>query len=488
MGGASTLWRHDFEAAAGGCWAATKCSAARAIIHPTTHSLRATRGAHLRVHPSQPSPFPTSALPYQPPPPPLHDPASATALFVGVRTTYVYDCDEYVWPRVTELRKERSSEAIPVDDAEATLLARLLVAYTGVCNLNYKRRPGGHPAVFEVNARVGADLACDVPAPMLKAMLFALPGCLGGVQGQANGKGGLPASGLAPGTPTEGGATGALCGAPAMVPLSGQRADLAQGTSAQSKPTPGIAQPGAEGPAGESSSAGAAWARAIISPAANADGADDAMMGGRGGVAAAQAVGDGPLAICLPALPILHAASPSTISVAPPVAGESGASWGRAVQGVKGGFEQAGAAPFLAAAATHSAPAVRARVAPACPAVLGRRDGASQSDVGADMVGAALGEGRARGGEGGKCAGGEHGWVGAGRGWTEHGGRAGGVRLAGNSMRDEGLAGDLVGDAVLAGVLAGEHGLAGDEWEDEDSIPLSERKRLRVGLVAGCAP
>jgi hypothetical protein len=55
-------------------------------------------------------------------------------------------------------------------------------------------------------------------------------------------------------------------------------------------------------------------------------------------------------------------------------------------------------------------------------------------------------------------------------------------------MRDEGLAGDLVGDAVLAGVLAGEHGLAGDEWEDEDSIPLSERKRLRVGLVAGCAP
>ena len=32
-----------------------------------------------------------------------------------------------------------------------------------MCNFNYKVRPTGGMCIFEVNARVGADLACDVP-------------------------------------------------------------------------------------------------------------------------------------------------------------------------------------------------------------------------------------------------------------------------------------------------------------------------------------
>ena len=33
-----------------------------------------------------------------------------------------------------------------------------------MCNFNYKvRQDSGHMGIFEVNTRVGADLACDVP-------------------------------------------------------------------------------------------------------------------------------------------------------------------------------------------------------------------------------------------------------------------------------------------------------------------------------------
>ena len=38
-----------------------------------------------------------------------------------------------------------------------------LADFSGICNFNYKVRPDtGSMCIFEVNARVGADLACDV--------------------------------------------------------------------------------------------------------------------------------------------------------------------------------------------------------------------------------------------------------------------------------------------------------------------------------------
>ena len=39
-----------------------------------------------------------------------------------------------------------------------------------MCNFNYKvRQDSGHMGIFEVNTRVGADLACDVPRERAKA-------------------------------------------------------------------------------------------------------------------------------------------------------------------------------------------------------------------------------------------------------------------------------------------------------------------------------
>ena len=58
----------------------------------------------------------------------------------------------------------------------------------GVCNVNYKVRADGSVCVFEVNARMGADLGCDVPPPMLRDCLDrldALPPRCTDVRGEA---------------------------------------------------------------------------------------------------------------------------------------------------------------------------------------------------------------------------------------------------------------------------------------------------------------
>ena len=83
-----------------------------------------------------------------------------------------------MWPRVRELTTERKSQLITPHDPEAVKLSQLLAGFSGICNLNYKRRSDGSLAVFEVNARMGADLACDVPPNMLRAILSSLPACL----------------------------------------------------------------------------------------------------------------------------------------------------------------------------------------------------------------------------------------------------------------------------------------------------------------------
>ena len=48
--------------------------------------------------------------------------------------------------------------------------------FSGICNFNYKVRPAhaGRLAIFEINARVGGDLAVDVPRGRAAALLEQL--------------------------------------------------------------------------------------------------------------------------------------------------------------------------------------------------------------------------------------------------------------------------------------------------------------------------
>ena len=74
-------------------------------------------------------------------------------------------CTEvYVWPRVREERKRRVTHD-RLAPSHLRVLQALLVGYSGVCNVNYKTlaRQAGEDAlrIFEVNTRVGGDLAND---------------------------------------------------------------------------------------------------------------------------------------------------------------------------------------------------------------------------------------------------------------------------------------------------------------------------------------
>jgi hypothetical protein len=80
----------------------------------------------------------------------------------AISTNYVYDKDIYVWPYVEEDQDQRRSTSdVPAKHLET--MTKFLAGFSGVCNFNYKVRPSGGMCIFEVNARVGADLACDVP-------------------------------------------------------------------------------------------------------------------------------------------------------------------------------------------------------------------------------------------------------------------------------------------------------------------------------------
>jgi len=78
----------------------------------------------------------------------------------AILMSYEYDEEAYVWPKVKEVRKELISD-IPTEHVE--VMRRFLAGYSGICNFNYKVRADGTMAIFEINTRIGADLACDVP-------------------------------------------------------------------------------------------------------------------------------------------------------------------------------------------------------------------------------------------------------------------------------------------------------------------------------------
>ena len=92
-------------------------------------------------------------------------------------TTYEYACESYVWPRVGEVRARRQhSREVPARHADT--MRHLLQGFSGICNFNYKvDATSGHMKIFEINTRAGADLACDVPAAMLRQFFAKLDAC-----------------------------------------------------------------------------------------------------------------------------------------------------------------------------------------------------------------------------------------------------------------------------------------------------------------------
>jgi hypothetical protein len=90
----------------------------------------------------------------------------------AITTSYEFEEEVYVWPHVTELKEKRHSHTDTPDAHLATMKA-FLSDFSGICNFNYKTRPSdGGLCIFEVNARIGSDLACDVPRP-IAAQLFS---------------------------------------------------------------------------------------------------------------------------------------------------------------------------------------------------------------------------------------------------------------------------------------------------------------------------
>jgi len=87
----------------------------------------------------------------------------------SILSEYEYDADEYVWPHVGEVGR---TFVDPVPAEHLAVMRGFLEDYHGICNFNYKVRRDGRLCIFEVNTRVGADLACDVPRARARA-LFA---------------------------------------------------------------------------------------------------------------------------------------------------------------------------------------------------------------------------------------------------------------------------------------------------------------------------
>jgi predicted nucleic acid-binding protein len=97
----------------------------------------------------------------------------------AIRATYTYETDLYVHPRVREEKEKRRHEWLTADDrdVEVQTLEPFLQGFSGVCNVNYKRRtavPSRELAIFEVNARLGGDLGCDAPPRLLGRALWRL--------------------------------------------------------------------------------------------------------------------------------------------------------------------------------------------------------------------------------------------------------------------------------------------------------------------------
>jgi hypothetical protein len=92
-------------------------------------------------------------------------------------TQYTYARGEYVWPKVKEhTSARRTFDRVP--SAHLDVMRRLLDGFDGVANFNYKLRPDGRLCLFEVNPRLGGDLACDTPPSCARALWERMEGSL----------------------------------------------------------------------------------------------------------------------------------------------------------------------------------------------------------------------------------------------------------------------------------------------------------------------
>jgi len=76
----------------------------------------------------------------------------------AICTRYEYSNEAYVWPHnVTEIGRKIGD--LPSEHLD--VMRSFLAGYNGFCNFNYKVQSDGKLRLFEINARIGADLACD---------------------------------------------------------------------------------------------------------------------------------------------------------------------------------------------------------------------------------------------------------------------------------------------------------------------------------------
>lgn len=94
------------------------------------------------------------------------------AIVGAVVTEYTYAADEYVWPHVREIKEQRVSHSV-LPPTHRAVMAALLAGFNGMCNVNYKVR-GDALCIFEVNVRVGGDLAEDAPPELARGLFEAL--------------------------------------------------------------------------------------------------------------------------------------------------------------------------------------------------------------------------------------------------------------------------------------------------------------------------
>ena len=90
----------------------------------------------------------------------------------AVSTAYEYDATAYAWPHDVEEVGRSTSDDVPA--AHMAVMEAMIGGYSGICNFNYKVRADGALCIFEVNARIGADLACDVPRARARAFFEKL--------------------------------------------------------------------------------------------------------------------------------------------------------------------------------------------------------------------------------------------------------------------------------------------------------------------------
>jgi len=95
-----------------------------------------------------------------------------------IMTQYTYDREQFVWPHDVneDVSKREFSDSVPPE--HLAVMKSFLVGYSGICNFNYKIRPSGTICIFEVNTRIGADLACDVPRPRARGLFEKLDSML----------------------------------------------------------------------------------------------------------------------------------------------------------------------------------------------------------------------------------------------------------------------------------------------------------------------